>query len=93
MGTPKSNKRVNSKVQDKLIDAMLDIKTNNPSMSHSEVIETLQSEFNRFIKYHKNDRVDLPKPLEPKEVGIKQLSDRIPMRNIPYGGNNKKKGF
>jgi len=92
METPKGNKRSNSKVQDKLIDAMLDIKEKNPNMSHSEIIETLQYEFDRFIKFHKVDRVNLPKPLEPKETSTKQLNDRIPMRNIPYGIDNKKKG-
>jgi len=84
-----------SNVQDKLIEVMMDIKRSNPGISHPEVMDIFQKEVNKFLNYHKNDRMELP-PFSPKKdatVGNpgKVFRDKMPMMKIPYGNKNKKK--
>lgn len=73
--------------QDKLVEIMMEIKSKNPNLNHIEVMDLMQSEFDRFLQFHKNDRVGLPSVKPPKVI-----RDRIPMMKIPYG-DKKKKGL
>jgi len=79
--------------QDKLIDIMMDIKKNNPSLIHTEVMDLLKYEVDKFIKYHKEDRIDLPKKdISSSDTSTKSFNfkDKIPMLKIPYGNKKNK---
>ena len=69
-------------VQTNFTDAMIDLKKGHPNLSHSEIMDLLKSEFDRFLKLH-TDRVDLPK------LKGATRKDFMPTRIIPYGGKKK----
>lgn len=73
--------------QDKFIEIMMEIKRKNPGLTHEEVVDLVQSEFDRFLQFHKKDRTELPST--NKDVRV--FRDKMPMMRIPYGKN--KKGF
>lgn len=74
--------------QDKFIEVMMEIKKSDPNLTHGEVMDLFQAEVDKFIKFHKNDRAELPKTTNSNRV----LKDRMPMMKIPYG-DKRKKGF
>ena len=74
--------------QDKFIEIMMEVKKKNPELTHDEVMELVQQEFNRFLDFHKNDRAGFPSV----NKNIRVLKDRMPMMKIPYG-DKKKKGW
>ena len=81
----------NTNIQDLLIDAMISIKKNNPNLTHSQVMDEFQMEVDKFMKYHRNDRTELPKPIKPAKRPSLRHKDVIPMMKIPYGGNKGKR--
>jgi len=74
--------------QDKFTEIMMEVKRKNPELTHEEVMTLVQQEFDRFLQFHKNDRIGFPSVTKNTKV----LQDRIPVMKIPYGGK-KKKGF
>lgn len=74
--------------QDKFTEIMMEVKRKNPKLSHDEIMELVQFEFNRFLQFHKDDRSQFP------SVGknVRVIKDRIPMLKVPYG-DKKKKGW
>jgi hypothetical protein len=74
-------------VQTSFTDAMIDIKKNNPNLTHTEVMELLKTEFDRFFKLH-TDRMDFPKI--PGNLKDTKFRDYMPTRTIPYGQKKKK---
>lgn len=78
-------KEGHSNVQDKLIEIMLELKRANQNLTHAEIMELFQAEVDKFISFHKMDRVELP--ATPSRV----FRDKIPIMNIPYGDKRKLK--
>jgi hypothetical protein len=76
--------------QDKFIEVMMEIKKKNPDLSHGEIMDLFQSEVDKFIKFHRTDRSELPKSPKTNSNNIRVLKDRIPMMKIPYGDKRKK---
>jgi len=79
--------------QDKLIDIMMDIKKNNSSLTHNEIIDLLKYEVDKFIKYHKEDRIELPKKnISSDNIPTKSFNfkDVMPIMKIPYGTKKNK---
>ena len=74
-------------IQDKLIEAMMDIKRTNPDLTHKEVMEIFNGEVEKFVKFHSDDRTELPiTQRNPTRV----LRDKMPIMKIPYGDKTKK---
>lgn len=73
--------------QDKFTEIMMEVKRKNPDLTHEEIIDLVQSEFERFLQFHKKDRVELPSTNKDTRV----FRDKMSMMRIPYGKN--KKGF
>lgn len=74
-------------LQSNFTSAMVDVKKAYPELSHSEVMDILKTEFERFLKYH-SDVADLPKA--PSTLKGTKFRDYIPTRVIPYGEKRKK---
>jgi len=75
----------NMGTQDKFIEVMMEIKRKNPDLTHDEVMGLVQSEFDRFLKFHKNDRSTFPSV----NKNVKVIKDRMPIMKIPYGDKRK----
>ena len=75
-------------IQDKLIEAMMDIKKNNPDLTHKEIMELFNSEVEKFIKFHSEDRTELPITQQRNQSRV--LRDKMPIMKIPYGDKKYK---
>jgi hypothetical protein len=75
-------------IQDKLIEAMMDIKRTNPDLTHKEVMDIFSSEVEKFVKFHSEDRTELP-ITQQKNPSIRVLRDKMPIMKIPYGGKKQ----
>lgn len=71
-------------IQDKLAEAMLDIKKNNSELDHSEIMDLFQKEVDKFIKFHRDDRTELPS-IQRDRI----LRDKMPIMKIPYGDKKR----
>jgi len=79
--TKKLIKEGYTNIQDNFTSAMINVKKNNPDLSHVEIMDLLQTEFDRFMKFHK-EKLELP--------NIKsRFKDKIPVRAIAYGNKRK----
>ena len=74
-------------IQDLLIDAMMSLKKNNPELKHNEIIDLFQKEVDKFLQFHKKDRLELP-----SQDRVRVLKDKMPYMKIPYG-KKRKGGF
>jgi len=80
-------------IQDKFIDMLLEIKSENPELNNDEIMDTIKQEFDRFKDFHTKD--DIKKTLDKKEKDYQindnpnnkkgVFYDKIPTRVIPYG--------